>query len=135
MSNGAYALSVLASVLLIAAAAAPLADRLLARGSGGPAFTAQMVVIGGLSASTSADRLREFLAHVDGVESATVVTDGITGDSRGFGVVEMVTADAANTAVRELNGRQLDGRRVRVEHAHTFAGATDIRGDFAGRRW
>jgi RNA recognition motif-containing protein len=48
--------------------------------------------------------LREFLARIEGVESATVVTDRTTGQSRGFGFVEMATAEAAQTALREGNG-------------------------------
>lgn len=77
----------------------------------------QKLFIGGLSFSTSSDRLREFFAQVDGVESASVVTDRDTGEPRGFGFVQMATVEAANAAVEQLNGRELDGRRLRVELA------------------
>jgi cold-inducible RNA-binding protein len=73
--------------------------------------------IGGLSFSTSTDRLRELFNQVDGVESVSVVTDRDTGQSRGFGFVEMSSAEAAAEAVRKFNGQQLDGRTLKVEVA------------------
>ena len=95
----------------------------------------QKLFIGGLSFTTSAERLREFLASVEGVESATVITDRTTGQSRGFGFVEMATAEAAKIAVRDLNGQELDGRRLRIELANP-SGDRRSGGDAAGgRRW
>ena len=73
--------------------------------------------IGGLSFSTSSERLRETFAAVGSVESASVVTDRDTGRSRGFGFVEMATSEEANEAVRRLNGTELDGRQIKVEVA------------------
>ena len=73
--------------------------------------------IGGLSFSTSSERLRETFASVGSVESASVVTDRDTGRSRGFGFVEMGTSEEANEAVRRLNGTELDGRQIKVEVA------------------
>lgn len=77
----------------------------------------QKLFIGGLSFSTSTDRLREFCSQVEGVQSASIVTDRDTGQSRGFGFVEMASPEAATVAVRQLNGRELDGRQLRVELA------------------
>ena len=73
--------------------------------------------VGGLSFSTSTERLREAFAAVGNVESAAVVTDRDTGRSRGFGFVEMATPEEAQRAVEELNGRDLDGRTLKVEVA------------------
>jgi len=73
--------------------------------------------VGGLSFSTSNDGLRAAFAAVGSVESASVVTDRDTGRSRGFGFVEMATAEEANEAVSRLNGTQLDGRQIKVEIA------------------
>ena len=97
----------------------------------------QKLFIGGLSFSTSTEQFREFLARVEGVESATVVTDRTTGQSRGFGFVEMATAEAAQTALRELNGQELDGRRLRIELANASGERrSDVRGARpGGRRW
>jgi cold-inducible RNA-binding protein len=76
---------------------------------------AQKLFIGGLSFSTSTERLRELFAQVDGVESVSVVNDRDTGQSRGFGFVEMATSEAAAEAIKKFNGYQLDGRTLRVE--------------------
>lgn len=78
--------------------------------------------IGGLSFSTSSDRLREAFAAIGPVESANVVTDRDTGRSRGFGFVEMASAEDANAAVERLNGTNLDGRTIKVEIAKPSTG-------------
>ena len=78
---------------------------------------AHKLFIGGLSFSTTEDRLRELFAGAGTVESAAVVTDRDTGRSRGFGFVEMATAEEAQEAVSRFNGRDLDGRQVKVELA------------------
>src|SRR5438309_2923581 len=56
--------------------------------------------VGGLSFSTSNERLREAFAACGAVESASVVTDRDTGRSRGFGFVEMATPEEAEQAIR-----------------------------------
>src|SRR2546426_12251917 len=73
--------------------------------------------VGGLSFSTSSERLREAFAGFGEVHSATVVMDRDTGRSRGFGFVEMATGEEANAAVSRLNGSELDGRQIKVEVA------------------
>jgi RNA recognition motif-containing protein len=75
----------------------------------------QKLFIGGLPFSTSSDELRELFKEVEGVDNVTVVTDRDTGQSRGFGFVEMTSAEAANEAVKKLNGRALGGRTLKVE--------------------
>jgi RNA recognition motif-containing protein len=52
------------------------------------------------------------------VESATVITDRYSGQSRGFGFVEMATNEDAQKAVSMLNGQRLDGRTIKVELAN-----------------
>ena len=79
---------------------------------------AQKLFIGGLSFSTSDDRLRELFAAAGTVESAAVVTDRDTGRSRGFGFVEMSTAEEAAEAVKKFNGQEVDGRTLKVELAN-----------------
>jgi len=80
---------------------------------------AQKLFIGGLSFSTSNERLREVFAQAGTVESATVVMDRETGRSRGFGFVEMATAEEAAEAVKQLNGKEVDGRTLKVEIANS----------------
>ena len=70
--------------------------------------------VGGLAFSTSNERLREAFAAAGSVESASVVTDRDTGRSRGFGFVEMATSEEAQRAISELNGKDLDGRKITV---------------------
>jgi RNA recognition motif-containing protein len=76
---------------------------------------AQKLFVGGLSFSTTSDGLREFFSQSGAVVSANVITDQFSGQSRGFGFVEMQTSEEAAQAVQQLNGRELDGRRLRVE--------------------
>jgi len=83
--------------------------------------------VGGLSFSTSSERLREAFAAVGGVDSASVVTDRDSGRSRGFGFVEMTTSEEASEAVRRLNGTELDGRQIKVEVAKPSGGPRRVR--------
>jgi RNA recognition motif-containing protein len=76
---------------------------------------ASKLYIGGLSYSTTSDGLREFFSQSGNVLSATVITDRFSGQSRGFGFVEMDSTEGANNAISQLNGRELDGRRITVE--------------------
>ena len=78
---------------------------------------AQKLFIGGLAFSTSTERLREAFAQAGVVESAAVVMDRETGHSRGFGFVEMATAEEADAAIKKFNGQELDGRRLTVQPA------------------
>jgi RNA recognition motif-containing protein len=93
--------------------------------------------VGGLSFSTSTERLREVFAAAGSVESAAVVTDRDTGRSRGFGFVEMATPEDAEQAINKLNGTSVDGRTIQVERAKSpGAGGGAGRGGGGGRpRW
>ena len=98
---------------------------------------AQKLFIGGLSFSTSTDRLRELFAQAGVVESAAVVTDRETGRSRGFGFVEMATPAEADAAVKKFNGQEVDGRTLKVELAKPPGlGGSGARGGGSSRsRW
>ena len=76
---------------------------------------ASKLYIGGLSYSTTSDGLREFFSQSGNVLSATVITDRFSGQSRGFGFVGIAAAEGAPNAISQLNGRELDGRRITVE--------------------
>jgi RNA recognition motif-containing protein len=88
--------------------------------------------VGGLSFSTSNDRLREVFAAVGSVESAAVVTDRDTGRSRGFGFVEMATPEDAEQAISKLNGTSVDGRTIQVERAKSPGTGGERRGGGGG---
>ena len=94
---------------------------------------ASKLYIGGLSYSTTSDGLREFFAQSGNVLSATVITDRFSGQSRGFGFVEMNTAEEAQNAISQLNGRELDGRRITVEISNPQAPRTGGGGGGGGR--
>jgi RNA recognition motif-containing protein len=78
---------------------------------------AQKLFVGGLAFNTTEEGLQAFFAPVGDVISTAIVTDRDTGHSRGFGFVEMTSIENAERAVAELNGRELDGRSLKVELA------------------
>ena len=61
--------------------------------------------------------LGELFSKVGTVESANVISDRMTGRSKGFGFVEMGTDEEAVKAVSELNGKEIDGRTIVVNEA------------------
>jgi RNA recognition motif-containing protein len=95
---------------------------------------AHKLFVGGLNFATSNERLRELFAECGQVESATVVTDRDTGRSRGFGFVEMGSAEEAEQAISKFNGQEIDGRRLQVEKAKEGGGGGGARrsGSFGG---
>jgi cold-inducible RNA-binding protein len=95
---------------------------------------ASKLYIGGLAYSTTSDGLREFFTQSGNVLSATVITDRFSGQSRGFGFVEMNTAEEAQNAISQLNGRELDGRRITVEISNPQAPRTGGGGGGGGGR-
>ena len=94
---------------------------------------AQKLFVGGIAFSTTSDGLREFFTPCGTVVSATVVTDKSTGESRGFGFVEMSTSEEATAAVGQLNGRSLDGRPLRIEVSQPKTNGGGGRPSGAGR--
>jgi len=81
----------------------------------------QKLFVGGLPFSTSTEELGQLFGQVSGVENVTIVTDRDTGRSRGFGFVEMATAEAADEAMRKFNGSTLGGRTLTVDMAKPSA--------------
>ena len=77
--------------------------------------------VGGLPYSVTGDRLQEIFSEHGTVESASVISDKFTGQSRGFGFVEMSSGAEAQKAIESLNGTQLDGRTLTVNEAKPMA--------------
>ncbi|HTM10583.1 MAG TPA: RNA-binding protein [Verrucomicrobiae bacterium] len=73
--------------------------------------------VGGLPYSVTEGRLEEVFSAHGTVQSAKVISDKFTGQSRGFGFVEMASGDEAQKAIAALNGTQLDGRTLVVNEA------------------
>lgn len=77
---------------------------------------ATKLYVGNLAYGTTSDGLRDAFAQAGNVISASVLSDKMSGRSRGFGFVEMDEADAAK-AIEMWNGKDLDGRKLRVNEA------------------
>ncbi len=73
--------------------------------------------VGGLPYSVSDTQLSDLFAGHGTVDSAQVITDRMTGRSRGFGFVEMSSSEEAEAAVTSLSGTQLEGRTLTVNEA------------------
>jgi RNA recognition motif-containing protein len=73
--------------------------------------------VGNLSYTTNESGLQELFSSFGTVVSARIITDRISGGSKGFGFVEMETDEAASTAMAATNGTDLDGRQIKVNEA------------------
>ena len=93
--------------------------------------------VGGLPYSVTEARLQEIFSLHGSVESASVISDKFTGQSRGFGFVEMGSSGEAQKAIESLNGTQLDGRTLTVNEAKPMARRDNGGGgrDGARNRW
>lgn len=75
------------------------------------------IYVGNLPFSTDSAELENLFAAYGAVDRAQVVSDRETGRSRGFGFVEMADEKEAHSAIEGLNGKELDGRELRVNVA------------------
>lgn len=73
--------------------------------------------VGNLSFQTSSEDLQQLFSQAGTVESASVVEDRETGRSRGFGFVEMATAEEGQAAISQFNGKEVNGRALTVNEA------------------
>ena len=73
--------------------------------------------VGNLSFNTSAGDLQQIFGESGTVLSANIIDDRETGRSRGFGFVEMSSTEEANAAIAALNGKEVDGRALKVNEA------------------
>ena len=75
------------------------------------------IYVGNLSYNTYEDSLRALFQTFGTVVSAKIITDRDSGQSKGFGFVEMGSDDEARAAISALNGQDLDGRALKVNEA------------------
>jgi len=75
------------------------------------------IYVGNLSYEMSEDALREAFAEYGDVASVKILSDRETGRSRGFGFVEMSNQSEGEAAIAQLNGKELDGRTLRINEA------------------
>lgn len=78
---------------------------------------ANKLYVGSLAYSVNDDKLKELFAEFGTVVSAQVINDRDSGQSKGFGFVEMKTEEEAKEAIKALNGKEVDGRAIMVNEA------------------
>jgi cold-inducible RNA-binding protein len=75
------------------------------------------IYVGNLAFSTDEDALREAFTQFGAVEKVSVITDRETGRSKGFAFVTMVEDEQAKTAIAGLDGKEIEGRTIKVNLA------------------
>jgi RNA recognition motif-containing protein len=78
---------------------------------------AKKLYVGNLSYKTSEDGLKNFFAGFGTVESVKIISDRDSGNSKGFGFVEMSNDEEAQAAIAGANGQDFDGRKLKVNEA------------------
>jgi len=89
--------------------------------------------IGNLAFEVTEKDLEEAFAPIGACDSIAVVMDRATGQSRGFGFVEMSSNADAQRAIQELDGREIKGRAIRVSEAREREGRSGGGGGGGGR--
>ena len=88
------------------------------------------VFVGSLSWNVNEQELGDFFAQIGDIEEVKIITDRETGRSKGFGFITFVDEDSAQKSVEELDGKELDGRSIKVSIARDKG--TDRRGGRPG---
>jgi hypothetical protein len=89
------------------------------------------IYVGNLTPDTTEDELRQAFESFGEIASVKIIRDSASGESRGFGFVEMPSEDQAKAAITEMNGKELKGNQLSVEAGRTKAAAPGFGG---GRR-
>lgn len=89
--------------------------------------------VGNLSYSTTEDDLHKLFTQVGPVVSVALITDRMTGQSKGFGFIEMETEKAAHEAIQRLNSQELNQRSITVSEARPPKERTPFGGGGGGR--
>ena len=90
------------------------------------------IYVGNLSNQATEDDLRQAFEAFGQVESVNIIKDRFSGESRGFGFVEMPSKSEAQKAIEEMNGKDLMGRAVNVNEARPKTNRRDSRGGGGG---
>lgn len=78
---------------------------------------AKKLYVGNLSYGTTEANLSDLFGKIGTVAAVTLITDRMTGRSKGFAFVEMADEAAAQEAIKQLDGKELDGRALKVAEA------------------
>jgi RNA recognition motif-containing protein len=92
------------------------------------------IYVGNLSYSVTEDELRQTFSAYGQVTAANVIKDRDSGQSKGFGFVEMASSEEAQAAIAALNGKELKGRAMTVNEARPRADRGSDRGGGGGGR-
>jgi RNA recognition motif-containing protein len=92
------------------------------------------IYVGNLAREVSEDQLREAFQKFGAITSASIIKDKFSGDSKGFGFVEMANKAEAEAAIRGLNGTDLGGKTLTVNEARPKTDDGGRRGGGGGRR-
>ena len=96
---------------------------------------AQRLFVGNVSHNVTDAQLSEFVVAAGfQVATATVIRDKMTGQSRGFGFVELADGEDFNRAIAGLNGQELDGRKLTVNEARPMRSDSGGGGPRGGNR-
>jgi RNA recognition motif-containing protein len=93
------------------------------------------IYVGNLAYSVTQDDLRDAFAAYGDISSVNLITDKFTGDSKGFGFVEMPNNSEADAAIKALNETPLKGRNLKVNQAKPRAERPSGGGGRGGPRW
>ena len=74
----------------------------------------------GLSRKTTSRELSKFFQSYGKVKSCNIIMDQQSGQSKGFGFVEMFDDEEAKTAINRINGQQFDGKKIRAKVSNTI---------------
>ncbi len=96
---------------------------------------AKKLYVGNLSYSVNDVDLEELFAQAGTIDSAKVITDKFSGQSRGFGFVEMASDEEAQAAIERFDGYDLKGRALKVNEARPQKKRTGGPRSFSGKRW
>lgn len=93
------------------------------------------IYVGNLSYGVTEDELREAFAAYGEISSVSLISDKFTGQSKGFGFVEMPNNSEADAAIKGLNETPLKGRNIRVNQAKPRGDRPSRGGGGGGRRY
>jgi cold-inducible RNA-binding protein len=96
---------------------------------------AKKLYVGNLNYATTEAEISDLFGTVGEVLSVNLITDRMTGRSKGFAFVEMSEASAAQQAIDQLNGRDVDGRPIKVAEARPRREDRRGGGGDRRRRW
>lgn len=92
------------------------------------------ILVGNLSSEVTEEELQLAFEQFGKIKSATIMNDKQSGQSKGFGIVEMASSDEAKSAINGLNGKEFQGKSINVTEAGSRAERRGNRSGYSGGR-